>query len=172
MANTGGLTWDMGVMPYQPGAYLWMERYESLVKAAKECGFSGLMESHHFGFYPSIISELANWNFTLDSNDGFIHLTNYSVQKYHDDFSKIEKGNEISYKQFQEELNAKHNGIDFRKEIYPKICNIIKIAFNSVKDKINLLKRTNCFELFGCDFLIDEKYNPFLIEINTNPGLE
>ena len=111
-------------------------------------------------------------NFTLDSNDGFIHLTNYSVQKYHDDFSKLEKGNEISYKQFQEELNAKHNGIDFRKEIYPKICNIIKIAFNSVKDKINLLKRTNCFELFGCDFLIDEKYNPFLIEINTNPGLE
>ena len=111
-------------------------------------------------------------NFTLDSNDGFIHLTNYSVQKYHDDFSKIEKGNEISYSQFQEELNTKHNGIDFKKEIYPKICEIIKIAFNSVKDKINLLKRTRCFELFGCDFLIDEKYNPFLIEININPGLE
>lgn len=28
------------------------------------------------------------------------------------------------------------------------------------------------FELFGCDFILDENYNPYLLEINTNPGLE
>ena len=111
-------------------------------------------------------------NYSIFSNEGFVHLTNYSVQKYHNEFGEREKGNEISYQQFQDELNTKHYGIDFRKEIYPKICKIIKIAFNSVKERINFLNRKNCFELFGCDFLIDENYDPFLIEINTNPGLE
>lgn len=30
----------------------------------------------------------------------------------------------------------------------------------------------NCFELFGFDFMIDSKGNPFLIEVNTNPSLD
>ncbi len=60
MTNTGGLTWDMGVMPYQPGAQLWMKRYEKLIEFAKEYGLCGLMESHHYGMYPSIISKLSN----------------------------------------------------------------------------------------------------------------
>ena len=28
-----------------------------------------------------------------------------------------------------------------------------------------------CFELLGCDILIDDQFNPHLIEINTNPAL-
>jgi len=60
MTNTGGLTWDMGVMPYQPGAYLWMERYEQLIEAAQKYGICGIMECHHYGIYPSIISKLSN----------------------------------------------------------------------------------------------------------------
>ena len=60
MTNTGGLTWDMGVMPYQPGAQLWMKRYESILEAAKIGGVCGIMECHHYGFYPSFISSLAN----------------------------------------------------------------------------------------------------------------
>ena len=67
MANTGGLTWDMGVMPYQPGAYLWMERYKTILELAEKYGVCGLMESHHYGIYPSFISELANEAFR-DSN--------------------------------------------------------------------------------------------------------
>ena len=37
---------------------------------------------------------------------------------------------------------------------------------------INLLnpnKRDNCFELIGLDFLIDEDFRVWLIEVNTNP---
>ena len=29
-----------------------------------------------------------------------------------------------------------------------------------------------CFEIFGYDFMMDEDKNVYLIEINTNPGLE
>ena len=58
MANTGGLTWDFGVIPYEPMPHQWMKRYNALKKAHKDWGLCGIMESHHFGFYPSFISEL------------------------------------------------------------------------------------------------------------------
>jgi D-alanine-D-alanine ligase-like ATP-grasp enzyme len=48
--------------------------------------------------------------------------------------------------------------------------NIIKMSVLSVKRKINRLERDNCFEIFGYDFMVDEKdYKPWLIEVNTNP---
>ena len=60
MANTGGLSWDIGVVPYEPCPYQWKRRYDGMVKAYHEWGLRGVMESHHYGFYPSFISELAN----------------------------------------------------------------------------------------------------------------
>ena len=33
-------------------------------------------------------------------------------------------------------------------------------------------RRNNNFELLGLDFMIDEDYVPWLIEVNTNPCLE
>jgi len=115
--------------------------------------------------------------FNIDSDDLFIHLTNYSVQKYNKNFSKTEIGNEISFNDFQKELNEKNkkegkNLIDFRKNIFPEIIKIIARSANAIKGKINLSNRNNCFELFGYDFILDINYKPFLLEINTNPGYE
>ena len=59
MSNTGGLTWDIGVIPYEPMPYQWIKRYKNLLDAKDKWGLCGLMESHHYGFYPSFISELA-----------------------------------------------------------------------------------------------------------------
>ncbi len=59
MVNTGGLTWDIGTIPYEPMPYQWMERYKGLREAHEKYGLCGLMESHHFGLYPSFISDLA-----------------------------------------------------------------------------------------------------------------
>ena len=36
---------------------------------------------------------------------------------------------------------------------------------------MNPQKRKQCFELFGYDFLIDEDFRVWLIEVNTNPYL-
>jgi Tubulin-tyrosine ligase family len=33
-------------------------------------------------------------------------------------------------------------------------------------------RRKGCFELFGYDFIIDEDFNTWLIEVNTNPCIE
>jgi len=111
--------------------------------------------------------------YDINNKDPFVHLTNYSVQKYSQNFSNYEIGNEISYDQFQESLSLNYGiNIDVRKEIIKKISEIILWSFNSVKKKINTLGVKGCFELFGFDFMFDVDLNPFLIEINTNPGLE
>jgi hypothetical protein len=42
----------------------------------------------------------------------------------------------------------------------------------STRKIIDPLKRKSCFELFGYDFIIDEDFNIWLIEVNTNPCIE
>ena len=54
----------------------------------------------------------------------------------------------------------------------PQIYEICKIAFKSAYSKIHGTSNITMFEIFGCDFIFDETGNPFLLEINTNPGLE
>lgn len=44
-------------------------------------------------------------------------------------------------------------------------------TYLSVRKTINPGKRKNCFELFGFDFLIDEDFRVWLIEVNSNPYL-
>ncbi len=107
-----------------------------------------------------------------NSTDLYIHLTNYSVQKHNAEFSKIEIGNEIPFKDLQKQFEDNNINVNFKKMIYPKICKIVRITAGAAKQRINLMNRKNCFEIFGYDFMIDENFNPFLIEINTNPGLE
>ena len=108
-----------------------------------------------------------------DSNDLFVHLTNYSVQKHNIHFSKIEIGNEIPFYEFQRELDRKKTGINFIKDIYPKIVRIVRLTGGAaIQGKMNFMNIKNCFEIFGYDFILDENYKPYLLEINTNPGLE
>lgn len=60
MTNTGGLTWDVGTVPYLPMPYQWMRRYEKMIEAHDKYGLCGIMESHHYGFYPSFIGDISN----------------------------------------------------------------------------------------------------------------
>ena len=48
---------------------------------------------------------------------------------------------------------------------------IIKSIY-SVRKSIDPHKRKYTFELFGYDFILDEDFNTWLIEVNTNPCLE
>ena len=42
----------------------------------------------------------------------------------------------------------------------------------AVWGKIDPYKRMNTFEVFGLDFMLDDEFKPYLIEVNTNPCLE
>ena len=111
--------------------------------------------------------------YDLNIDDNFSHLTNYSFQKYNNNFGKYEKGNEVSFDDLQYNIQVNYNNcINFKNEVMPKIKNIIKFVFQSVKNKINGLNRNYTFEIYGFDFMLDIDFNPFLIEVNLNPGLE
>lgn len=102
-----------------------------------------------------------------------MHLTNYSVQKYNEHFSKNEEGNEVSFDAFQDMLDKEYAGKhSIRKDIYQKIKYLVKVFTLAGKDRINMNDRKHSFEIFGCDFFVDHNFEVVLIEVNTNPGFE
>jgi hypothetical protein len=55
------------------------------------------------------------------------------------------------------------------------IMQIKKIVTDTIRATFHLLdskKRMNSYELFGYDFMFDDEFKPFLIEVNSNPSLE
>ena len=112
--------------------------------------------------------------FNLCSKNAFAHITNYSFQKYSHDFQKFEEGNEVPFYDFQKFIEEKYTykQYNIKTDLIEQAKEIIEITMRSVKDKINKNGRNFQFEIFGYDFMLDEDFNLFLIEINTNPGLE
>ncbi len=62
--------------------------------------------------------------------------------------------------------------LNFREDIISKIKEDMLISMSSVKKKLNVFERKFSFEVFGFDFIIDENFHTWLIEVNTNPCLE
>ena len=109
--------------------------------------------------------------YDLDKNNKFIHITNYSFQKNSFNFERFEIGNEISYNDFKKFM--KKEGISLQKfdDMIKQMKFLIKLSFNSVKNKLIKLRPVLCFEIFGYDFIIDNDFKPWILEINDNPGL-
>lgn len=74
MANTGGLSWDIGVIPYEPIPFLWKIRWDAIKKARRDWGLCGLMECHHYGWFPSFISELSKEAYWSNGDDFDTHI--------------------------------------------------------------------------------------------------
>lgn len=52
-----------------------------------------------------------------------------------------------------------------------RIKKIIEITTFSVGKKLNRRNSRYCFELLGYDFIIDNNFDVWLLEVNDNPGL-
>ena len=115
--------------------------------------------------------KLSSEAYNVDSLETFIHITNYSLQKKNPNFEKFEEGNELSFKDFQKYINSIGKKIDIYKDIIPKIKEKLIIAVNSCKKKLNKRNIMHTFEIYGCDLILDNNFNPFIFEINDNPGL-
>lgn len=59
--------------------------------------------------------------------------------------------------------------MSFAEHILPRIKDLVIDCFVAAIANLNPAKRENCFELMGYDFLIDEDFRVWLIEVNTNP---
>eukprot|EP00949_MAST-11_sp_MAST-11-sp1_P000814 g814.t1 len=113
------------------------------------------------------------------SSESFVHLTNFCMQKHSPSVGKYEDGNTLSYDDFQQYVDEHFadKELQFRADILPKIKSLIVDAILAARmagladgnDSNN--RKRHQFELFGYDFMIDEDFRPWLIEVNTNPYL-
>ena len=113
-------------------------------------------------------SELYN----LNNSNKFIHITNYSLQKNSNNFELYEIGNEMSYKDFKNYLINENISLDKFDYMINQMKLLIKISFKSVSKKLLKNKKNIlCFEIFGYDFILDNDFKLWILEINNNPGL-
>lgn len=103
-----------------------------------------------------------------------IHLTNDAVQKNGTFYGRHEEGNKLSYIEFQRYLDHyfPEEKISFAEHIYPKMKAIATDAIKATYLKLDTNALEHNFEIFGLDFMIDEKFKVWLIEVNTNPCLQ
>jgi hypothetical protein len=63
--------------------------------------------------------------------------------------------------------------IDFYRDIYSsQIKRIITDTFRATYKNIDPNKRHHTFEIYGYDFMLDNDFKVYLIEVNTNPCIE
>ena len=79
----------------------------------------------------------------------------------------------MSYAQFRNYLVTHHDKPKsfFDTNLLAKMKQYIMVSMDAVKKKLNPMKRGQCFEIFGYDFIFDAEFNTWLIEVNTNPCL-
>lgn len=116
----------------------------------------------------------------FNKNNRYMHLTNYSINKKNDKFVKNEDKEQDDVG-FKWSLTAFCNhlqqvGIDMDlmwSRIYDVILKTLSCGDQYVLQamKKNGMYRSNCFEVFGFDVLIDSDLKPWLIEVNLSPSL-
>lgn len=116
------------------------------------------------------------FEFSIESISKNIHITNYDIQRKYDNFD-LENNNEIDFHSFQKYLDSLYKGrtiqkpISIRNDLFPQMKNTISTTFKSVQSIINKKNREYSFVILGYDFLIDDDFKAWLLEINKNPGL-
>lgn len=103
------------------------------------------------------------------------HLTNDAVQKHSKTYGKFEEGNKLDFEEWQSCIRADYpeapEGVVANK-IFPEIKRLSKLTIQAAAETLSVSDVQKSFELYGYDYMVDEEFNPFLIEVNTNPCLE
>ena len=112
--------------------------------------------------------------------DKFMHLTNYSINKKSSAFVQSnnlehdDSGSKWSLSAFCSHLEMINTDMDL---FWSRIYDVILKSIISCEDlmfqasKQTCIHRSNCFEIFGYDILIDSDLKPWLVEINLSPSL-
>lgn len=90
------------------------------------------------------------------------------------DYGKFEPGNKLSYNEFQAYMDKWYPELNicFERDILPQMNKMTVDVFRACHEKLDPKRRLHCMEVFGLDFMIDDEFRPYLIEVNTNPCLE
>lgn len=116
-----------------------------------------------------------------DTDDAFVHLTNYSLNKNNKDFDSelhklklkdVLKGELINISMFNNKTYRKHS-----EQIWAEIEAIVIKTIFVVQPQLQHLYRTSqakepdlCCDLLGFDVMLDHKLKPWILEVNHMPS--
>nr|XP_046252153.1 protein polyglycylase TTLL10 isoform X2 [Scatophagus argus] len=108
------------------------------------------------------------------SNNLSAHLTNQYMQKKNPLYSQLKEDTVWSMESFNAYVNdrfqvAKGLPRDWVLGTFARMQQIMTQCFFAVKSKLD--RRLGFFDLIGCDFMIDEDFKVWLLEMNCNPAL-
>ena len=110
-------------------------------------------------------------------SNSFVHLTNYSINKFSDKFVSGD-GEGLGSKWTLSALKRTMKDIGLDGELMMvRIEDIIVKTILSIEHRVFKATdqfvpfRTNCFDLLGFDVLIDSELRPWLLEVNLSPSL-
>ncbi|XP_061706956.1 tubulin glycylase 3A-like isoform X1 [Cydia pomonella] len=123
--------------------------------------------------YKDCYLKFSTQKYNLKNYHESIHLTNNAVQKKytncenrHEDLPLTNMWDSDTFKSYLQK-SGKANVWD--NIIYPGMKKAIRSIVLGCQDSLIACK--NRFELYGCDFMLDKEYKPWLIEINSCPDL-
>ncbi|ETP52099.1 hypothetical protein F442_02847 [Phytophthora nicotianae P10297] len=111
----------------------------------------------------------------------FAHLTNYAINKRSNGFvenaddQQADAGSKWSLSALIRSLQSQQlldNPETLMRQIRAIVCKTIIAAEAHLTSLFHQFAgRTNCYELFGFDLMLDSKLRPWLIEVNVSPSL-
>lgn len=113
-----------------------------------------------------------------DLENAYVHLVNNSISKNSEMFHKVvtaENGETIEgfmwdQSQFQDYVQYRTGQDLMTTKIQPRMKEIAKWSLMCASECIE--HRKNSWELYGFDFMVDDSYNAWLIEINSSPACD
>ncbi|NXX75107.1 TTL10 polyglycylase, partial [Urocolius indicus] len=114
-------------------------------------------------------------NYDAASDDLTVHLTNQSMQKKNSMYSQVKEETVWRMEHFNSYVNEKFSkakGLpkDWVFTVFTqRMQQIMLQCFLAAKHKLD--RKLGYFDLMGCDFLIDENFKVWLLEMNANPAL-
>ncbi|KAG7226896.1 hypothetical protein INR49_022191 [Caranx melampygus] len=94
------------------------------------------------------------------SNNLSAHLTNQYMQKKNPLYAELKEDTVWSIEKFNTYVNDR---------FHRRMQQIMTQCFFAVKSKLD--RRLGLFDLIGCDFMVDEDFKVWLLEMNSNPAL-
>eukprot|EP00003_Mantamonas_plastica_P024704 TRINITY_DN4659_c0_g1_i2.p1 TRINITY_DN4659_c0_g1~~TRINITY_DN4659_c0_g1_i2.p1 ORF type:complete len:1245 (-),score=465.79 TRINITY_DN4659_c0_g1_i2:266-3967(-) len=117
---------------------------------------------------------------TDNLDDAYMHLTNYSVNKFNENFVQNKDADEDNVGN-KWSISALFNLLGMRgidtvaiwDDIKDIVVKTIVSSEHTMLSAMNMFvpHRNNCFELYGFDVLIDENFKSWLLEVNLSPAL-
>ncbi|XP_025195685.1 tubulin glycylase 3A-like [Melanaphis sacchari] len=110
-------------------------------------------------------------SFSMKKMDESIHLSNVRLQIKYRKIRNPQVPEECmwNYKELQSHLRKIGQEYVWDELIFPGMSESIYAVLQAATDTMKYRDKT--FQLFGADFLITENFIPYLIEINSTPGL-